>query len=155
MAGNMVRRLFTAEEASQRLPLVRAIVQDIVNLYQDVQSRQARIESVKRRRGESTPDRLYSEELDQMDEELARDQERLSAFVRELHELGIEFKDPEHGLVDFPSEMDGRLVYLCWKLGEPEVKFWREIQAGVEDRHPLFAELTIGDDLLRDGLQAD
>ncbi len=90
-----------------------------------------------------------------MDEEPQGDQERLAGFVRELHELGIEFKDPELGLVDFPSEMDGRLVYLCWKLGEPEVRFWREIQACVEDRHPLFAELTIGDDLLSDGLQAD
>jgi hypothetical protein len=155
MAGNMVRRLFTPEEANQRLPLVQVIVQDIVDLYQDVQSRQARIESVKRRRGESRPSRLYSEELDQMEEELQRDQERLAAFVRELHELGIEFKDPVLGLVDFPSEMDGRVVYLCWKLGEPEVKFWHEIQAGFASRQALFVELTVGDDLLGDELQAD
>ena len=155
MAGNMVRRLFTLEEANRRLPLVRVIVQDIVDLYQDVQSRQSRIESVKRRRGESNPGRMYSEELDQMDEELRGDQERLAAFVRELHELGIEFKDPMLGLVDFASEMDGRVVYLCWKLGEPEVKFWHEVQAGFADRQPLFAELTVSSDLLSNDLQAD
>ena len=43
--------------------------------------------------------------------------------------MGVEPKGGE-GLVDFPSELDGRPVYLCWKLGEPEIQFWHEVDAG-------------------------
>ena len=46
------------------------------------------------------------------------------------------------GLVDFPSEMNGRHVLLCWRLGEPEVQFWHEVDAGYAGRQPLSPELV-------------
>jgi hypothetical protein len=53
--------------------------------------------------------------------------------------LGVEPKGGD-GLVDFPALWDGRLVYLCWKLGEPEVLYWHEIDAGFAGRQPLTAD---------------
>jgi hypothetical protein len=144
-ADDAVRRLFTVEEANQRLPLVRAIVQDIVDLFQDLQQRRERIASVKQLRGQGTSSsRFHSEETDQVEEEIQRDEEKLAEFVRELHELGIEFKDPILGLVDFPAQMDDRVVHLCWKLGEPEVQFWHELDAGFSGRQLLLAETVSG-----------
>ena len=144
-ADDAVRRLFTVEEANQRLPLVRAIVQDIVDLFQDLQQRRERIASVKQLRGQGTSSsRFHSEETDQVEEEIQRDEEKLAEFVRELHELGIEFKDPILGLVDFPAQMDDRVVHLCWKLGEPEVQFWHELGAGFSGRQLLLAETVSG-----------
>lgn len=144
-ADDAVRRLFTVEEANQRLPLVRAIVRDIVDLFQDLQQRRERIASVKQLRGQGTSSsRFHSEETDQVEEEIQKDEEKLTEFVRELHELGVEFKDPILGLVDFPAQMDDRVVHLCWKLGEPEVQFWHELDAGFSGRQLLLAETVSG-----------
>jgi hypothetical protein len=145
-ADDAVRRVFTVEEANQRLPLVRAIVQDIVDLFRDVQQRRERLVSVKQLRGEGTSSsRFHSEETDQVEEEIQKDEEKLADFVRELHELGVEFKDPVLGLVDFPAQMDNRIVHLCWKLDEPEVRFWHELDAGFSGRQLLLAESVSGD----------
>ena len=55
-----------------------------------------------------------------------------------LASLGAEAKAPlDAGLVDFPGEMDGRLIYLCWRLGEPSIQHWHEIDAGFAGRQPL------------------
>ena len=144
MSQQAVKKLFTIEEANQRLPLVRAIVQDVVDLFADIQKRRDCLADVLRRRGETCPGRLYTEELEQIEEDIRQDEARLGAFIGELHELGIEFKDPVLGLVDFPAEMDGRVVYLCWKLGEPDVRFWHELHSGFAGRQSLCAESIPG-----------
>lgn len=141
-----VKRLFTVEEANQRLPLVRAIVQDIVDLFRDLQERRERLVSVKQLRGEGTStSKFHSEETDQVEQELQRDEDKLAEFISELHELGVEFKDPVLGLVDFPARMDDRVVHLCWKLDEPEVQFWHELDAGFSGRQLLLAESISGE----------
>jgi hypothetical protein len=140
MSGEDSRRTFTLEEANQRLPLVRAIVQDIVDLFRDVSERRDRLATVRAHHGESSGTSLYSEETEQIEEDLRSDEERLRDFINELVELGIEFKDPVKGLVDFPSRVDGRIVYLCWMLGEPEVCFWHELDAGFGERQPILVE---------------
>lgn len=61
----------------------------------------------------------------------------IDGYVAELGELGVEFKDYERGLLDFPGERDGRAVYLCWQLGEPAVRFWHELDAGFPGRRPV------------------
>ena len=58
-------------------------------------------------------------------------------YEQELKNLGIELKDYYTGLIDFPCWMDGREVYLCWRLGEPEVAYWHELEAGFAGRQKL------------------
>lgn len=50
---------------------------------------------------------------------------------------GVILRDPETGLVDFPSRREGRVVYLCWKLGEDEIAHWHEVDSGFGGRKPL------------------
>ena len=61
----------------------------------------------------------------------------IEANVEELRALGVEPKNGPEGLVDFPAMMEGRPVYLCWKLGEPEVLHWHDLDAGFRGRQPL------------------
>jgi hypothetical protein len=61
----------------------------------------------------------------------------IEGYLVELRELGVDFKGFEQGLVDFPGERDGRVVCLCWKLDEDEVKFWHEVSDGYAGRQPL------------------
>jgi hypothetical protein len=81
-----------------------------------------------------------------MKAELERDGLKLQGYVAELRELGVEPKGAIEGLVDFPCEMDGRTVYLCWRLGEPEVLFWHDLESGFGGRQPLTAETLSGGD---------
>lgn len=133
------KKSFTVEQANQTLPLVRVIVQDIVDLFRDVHDRRERLDRVREARGSSRPndESVYSEEFEQIEEELEKDIEKLKSFVDELEVLGVEFKDPMIGLVDFPTRIDGREAYLCWKLGEPTIGHWHAIDSGYKGRRPL------------------
>ncbi len=135
-------RLFTIEEANATLPLVRAITSDLVGLSLDVVDRRQRLSQLTAGRNLQSGD-PYDEELAQIAEELQKDETRVREYVDELKELGVEPKGLTEGLVDFPSMMDGRLVYLCWKLGEEEVAYWHERDAGFAGRQPLLAESAV------------
>jgi hypothetical protein len=63
--------------------------------------------------------------------------DRLSQLVDELHRVGVELKDFEKGLVDFPAWHEGREILLCWKQGEAEVAYWHETDAGYAGRQSV------------------
>ena len=144
------KRFFTVEEANAALPLVRAIVDDLAQLSREVIERRERLSVLMdgRERDERGP---YREELTQIEEELEKDSQRLQEYVEELRELGVEPKNGTDGLVDFPALIDGREVYLCWKLDEPEVLYWHECDAGFAGRQSLTAGSVAGDSSLGEG----
>lgn len=144
------RRLFTVEQANAALPLVRAIAQDLAQLSREVIERRERLAHLRGGR-EMKSYGPYSEELAQIEEELEKDSQRLQEYVEELRQLGVEPKNGPEGLVDFPAMMDGRLVWLYWKLGEPEVLYWHELEAGFAGRQPLVAGSLADDGELNDG----
>ncbi|HVA46345.1 MAG TPA: DUF2203 domain-containing protein [Pirellulales bacterium] len=145
MSGNpwKNRKVFTVEQANTALPLVRAIAADLAQLSRDVIERRERLSFLAGGRERDKRD-LYGEELAHVEEELHRDTERLQGYVEELRELGVEPKNGPEGLIDFPAVMDGRPVYLCWKLGEPEVLHWHDLDAGFRGRQPLTADSAAG-----------
>jgi len=132
------KRVFTIREANATLPLVRAIVADLVGLARDVTDRRQRLLALSASDSPRGAD-PYQEELAQAEEELEKDARRVLEYVEELRQLGVETKSVTQGLVDFPAVFDGRKVYLCWKMGEPEVGSWHELDAGFRGRKPLAA----------------
>jgi hypothetical protein len=64
-------------------------------------------------------------------------QEELKAELLWLADRGILLRDPDSGLVDFPAEHEGRRVFLCWRLGEEDVAWFHEQEAGFSGRRPL------------------
>jgi hypothetical protein len=131
-------QLFTVEQANRTLPLVVKIVEDVVRQHR--RWRDAILELDLAASAATTDEnRARTESLEQEVLALARE---IDGYQRELEELGIQLKDRRLGLVDFPSEMAGRRVLLCWRLGEPEVQFWHEADAGYAARQPLFPALV-------------
>jgi hypothetical protein len=124
---------FTVDQANRTIPLVRRIVRDLVDGFA---TWQARVREFEVATAQSRADRPSARA-----EELQRDTQRLAqeiqGFVSELRGLGVEPKGFDIGLVDFPSEVGGRTVYLCWKLGEESVQYWHEADAGYSGRQPL------------------
>ncbi len=131
------RKYFTVEEANKALPLVKMIVADIVRQYRVVEDLQQRLSRVSKERRKPSKD-MYAEELEQSQSELDTQEQKLMSYIEELKRLGVEFKGPE--LCDFYSILDGREVFLCWRLGEPEVSHWHPLDAGFSGRHPLTVE---------------
>ena len=132
-------KTFSVEEANRTLPLVRAIAEDVARQTRVVIELRLRLSSVRRaekRRDESDP---YVEETARSMAELQAEESKLRAYLEELEALGVVPNGPLEGLCDFPSVRDGREVFLCWKLGEPEVAHWHEKNAGFAGRQSLDA----------------
>lgn len=126
-------KLFTVEEANEMLPIVRGIVERI----QTAHRRTLRFETEAQRAAASA-------ELGGGGMSGNRGAAYLNALmhlaecVDELDEIGVQLKDYERGLIDFPSLRDGRVVLLCWQLGEPdEIEWWHDLEAGFAGRQPL------------------
>ena len=128
------RKYFTVEEANKALPLVKMIVGDIVRQNRVVEDLQQRLSRVSKDRRKPSKD-MYSEELAQSQAELDTEEQKLRSYIDELKRLGVEFKGPE--LCDFYSIMNGREVFLCWRLGEPQVSHWHDLDAGFSGRQPV------------------
>ncbi len=131
----MTRRMFSPEEANRSLPLVRRIVADIVSKNREIQ----RVHEEYRQRTSRVPERasVSRHEREDMEHRVQGLVDELHEFVVELKSVGCELKDAEKGLIDFPGKIDEREVYLCWMLGEDDVGFWHEMDAGFAGRQAL------------------
>lgn len=124
-------KLFTVEEANAMLPTVREVLSKIQHGFESVvdshdAARQA-AEGAKLGGGGMQGGARYVKTLTQLGE-----------WVAGLEVMGVQIKDYERGLVDFPSMRDGRVVFLCWQLGEGEsIEWWHDIEAGFAGRQPL------------------
>lgn len=124
-------KLFTVEEANELLPSVRGILQRIqrsrrrLTAFRKEAKRAA--EGAELGGGGMEAGPIYAVLLTNSALELA-----------ELEELGVQIKDFDRGLIDFPSLRDGRVVLLCWQLGEgDELEWWHDLEAGFAGRTRL------------------
>lgn len=123
-------KLFTVSEANAAIPLVKTKLKSIQRLY-------ATIDRYRE------PARAAAEAS-----EAGGGMEGGTAYVKALYEvgkltteigeMGVQLKDYSRGLIDFPALRDGRIVLLCWQLGEPEeIEWWHEVEAGFAGRQRL------------------
>lgn len=118
--------LFTVEEANAVLPRAVPILERLQQAHREMAERQEEVESGARGNGGGPAANEYI------------DASRVVAqAIGELEDMGILVRDPETGLVDFPSQRGGEPVYLCWRLGEPAVSWWHPIDTGIAGRQPL------------------
>ena len=129
-------RHFTPEEANAALPEVRPLVERMVErrrAHVEALERQEELEARIRGNGGGIPPAQLAEAAAEVDR-LARD---LASLVDELGSLGVQVKDLDEGLVDFPAFRRGETVLLCWKLGEDAIGYWHTPEDGFAGRRPL------------------
>jgi hypothetical protein len=119
-------RRFTVEEAEEMLPDLREALERMREARQTLLRTGERVKEVVAGNGGGPENREYRDAAEVLKDEV----ERISA-------MGIILRDVESGLVDFPAERDGRLVFLCWRLGEDHVGFWHPPETGIAGRQPL------------------
>jgi hypothetical protein len=124
-------KLFTVEEANALLPSVRGIVANIRQFHKGLaryQSEAAKAAEAAENGGGGLANGIQYAQL----------VTSLTSKIHELDSLGVQLKDFERGLIDFPSMRDGRVVLLCWQLGEgDELEWWHDLDAGFAGRTPL------------------
>lgn len=129
----MPRRYFTLEEAGALLPRLR---EEVAALRDGARELAIHREALAALRGLPKLNG-HAGELDTLEGRIAELQRDLGTRLDRLVGLGIELKDLEHGLIDFPSWRDGRVVFLCWRVDEPAIGFWHETDEGFRGRQPL------------------
>ena len=127
---------FTVEEANRTLPLVRRVVEDILDGHAELERLATRLKEAR----EASDDETERSVRTAAQETSAR----IDGFVGELEKIGCLFKGAPQGLVDFYSYRNGRPVFLCWQFGEEEILYWHELDAGFAGRRPLAAEALPG-----------
>lgn len=131
----MPPKYFTRAEAEELLPTVAPLLEDIQGWRAELVALEERLAKLRAKamgNGHAHP----ADSADPRAE--ARDLERrITETIAEINALGIEVKDLETGLIDFPSLREGRVVYLCWRLGESDIAWWHEVDAGFAGRTPL------------------
>ena len=132
----MTDRLFTLAEAQELVPWLQKVFDKIEPLKADLaQAQKLAQELVIRMRSNGGP--KASQELDESNRSQKVAQDRIDELVQTVHDRDIVVRSVEQGLVDFPSDRQGRTVYLCWLAGEPEITQWHEMDTGFAGRQPL------------------
>jgi hypothetical protein len=129
-------RHFTPDEANELLPTIRTLVESMVErrrAHVAALERQEELEARIRGNGGGIPPAELAEAAAVVD----REARELARIVDEIGEHGVEVKDIDEGLVDFPALRGGETVLLCWKLGEDAIGFWHTLDGGFAGRRPL------------------
>ncbi len=125
-------RTYSIDEANALVPQVRAVLLQIAV----EQRRLADAHEDMHRQLDADGDPTAMEQAGRHEAQMNEIAEGIRTLQVHLEGLGIQLRDPEMGLVDFPGERDGRRVWLCWRLSDPRVAFWHPTDEGYATRRP-------------------
>ncbi len=122
-------RLFTLAEARGLIPRLKPLLSEIADEWNRIRELHPEIQKARDNApfdGFSKAGVIYVESVS-----------HLVSSVNRIRELGVILKDPDKGLCDFPYMRKGRMVYLCWQLGEETIGYWHDVESGFAGREPL------------------
>ncbi len=128
-------RLFSVEEARVLLPQARPVLEQLREAF--VALRGARALDAAERRAALADGHPIASPPAAAGEQRAAHEAALRECAERLDGWGIQLKDPERGLIDFPHEREGEVVLLCYELGEEDICYWHPLDTGYAGRQPL------------------
>ena len=126
MASYQFAKLFTPQEANELIPRLEVLVRKL-----QASAKQAR------ERAAQAGERANLEEMARSDPLVRAVMREMSKAAEEIQDMGGFLKDIDLGLVDFPCDVEGETVFLCWQYGEPQLVAWHPIVEGFGSRRPL------------------
>ena len=121
--------IFTLSEASQLIPQLRTILVEAAQEFAEMRRLNPQIQKVR--------DKVPLDGFSPEGVPYVQAATRLLYLLNQVKEMGVIVKDIDKGLCDFPYMRGGRVVYLCWHLGEETITTWHEIETGFAGREPL------------------
>jgi hypothetical protein len=134
-----MQRVFTPDEVNRLVPALEQGLSNVKAIMERLRDARDQLSDLRIVWGDkveeaSCPDH---EEYKLFLLQFQKHEEQLRVELAQIQTLGCDVKDPDIGLVDFYSEIDGEPVLLCWKRGEPHVGFYHPLSGGFAARKPL------------------
>jgi hypothetical protein len=129
-------RIFSLEEANGMLPELKERLEELQALFGRIVGEQDKL-SVLELIGAARDDSAEHVEYVDRKRDVSALVSQFDAGFRQIRGLGCFVKDINRGLVDFYSVRNGRLIFFCWEVGEREIGFWHELNAGYSGRRPI------------------
>jgi len=126
-------KVFTLEEAEKLLPALTSLIQRLHLIRDEISKLEVDIDALELVGAKDKP----SADLERQVEIYNQAVTQFYEMVDEIHRLGCYLKDVDLGLIDFYAMREGKVVYLCWKLGEAHIAHWHDVGEGFGSRQPL------------------
>jgi hypothetical protein len=125
----MEERIFTLAEAQGLIPRLRSLLEEIRECWSRIRELNPDIQKAR--------DAAAFDGFSKSGVEYVEAVSHLMLLIHQVKDMGIILKDADKGLCDFPYMRQGRIVYLCWQLGEERIEYWHDIETGFSGREPL------------------
>jgi hypothetical protein len=130
-------RTFTLDEAQSLLPVLEALLKRAIESKQAAEQVEADLSALAQRIYVTGGMRVNVAEVARMRAEVENNTQRVRESVAEIDAIGVQVKDLDSGLLDFPFRLDDEVVLLCWRMGEPLIEHWHTMEAGFKGRQPV------------------
>ena len=140
----MAERTFTLDEAQALLPVLESLLRTAIQAKKLVEETEAELEALHHRIFLNGGMFLDIVSLARKKAEQAKAEQRIKDALAEIDSIGVQVKDLSIGLLDFPCEVEGQIVLLCWKLGEKSITHWHGVQEGFAGRKPIDQRIPRG-----------
>jgi hypothetical protein len=130
-------KTFTLDEAQSLLPVVESLLKRAIEGKQAAEEVESSLSEMARRIYISGGMRVDVTKVAKLRAEMEAHLQMARESVAEIDSIGVQVKDLEGGLLDFPCRLDDQVVLLCWRKGETAIEFWHTVEAGFQGRQPL------------------
>lgn len=133
----MSERTFTLDEAASLLPVLESLLRTAIAGKKLMEEVEAELQALGHRIFLNGGMFVDVVPLARRKGERAKAEQRAKDALAEIDAIGVQVKDLDIGLLDFPAEVDGQIILLCWKLGEESIAHWHGTQEGFAGRKPI------------------
>lgn len=133
----MSSRTFTLDEAQDLLPVLESLLRNCIDGKKLIESVDTELQAIAHKIFLSGGMSLNTVHLAGRKAQREKAIQRLKDAMAEIDAMGVQVKDLDIGLLDFPCEVDGNIVLLCWKLGEKAITHWHGVSEGFAGRKPV------------------
>jgi hypothetical protein len=130
-------KTFTLEEAQSLLPVLESLLKRAVEGKQSAEEAEAGLADLARRVYLAGGMRVDVAKVVRQRAEIENHVQRVRESVAEIDSIGVQVKDLEAGLLDFPCRVDDQVVLLCWRMGETSIEHWHTMESGFQGRQPI------------------
>ncbi len=130
-------KTFTLEEAQSLLPVVESLLKRAMDGKQSAEEVNSGLSELARSIYLSGGMKVDVGRVARLRAEMENHLQRARESVAEIDAIGVQVKDLDSGLIDFPCRLDDDVVLLCWRMGEPSIEHWHTMEAGFQGRQPV------------------
>jgi hypothetical protein len=130
-------KTFTLDEAQSLLPLLESLMNRAIQAKRDAETVEESLIDLSRRIYLNGGMRVDTAKVGEQRAQIDAHMKQVRETVAEIDAIGVQIKDLETGLLDFPCRLDDQVVLLCWKMGETSIEHWHSIESGFQGRQPV------------------